>query len=366
MNLMFAKKLIYLLESIDIKTGKLKVDEFTNEEDFEGGMTSIGTLSPNAQVTGGNITNSDSYAPGDNRIPCSIFNRIVKRKRKNTEEDSEENAEEFLNSNSLFRKVKLKDFYNIVKNKQIVFNPLEQDYMLFKNSKQVNEKADLSYKQLLSRGYNWFLSFFRTTNSIFSSLKERSQIILVFDKTGLQNLRSTKLLPFAFYSKEMHKEFESEERLFSKNQTIQINYKNLSDLITGIIVNKYTDEFENLKNICETLEIELMDLNSRTNYLIPQKDVLARTTKSTIDIDKVIPWLENTQLKTIKFKMVYPQIAEFLKQIKAKKLGKQYNPEKLSDLSLEDINTWLDKNIQKGDKDKNIKLHTYLKQVLSL
>lgn len=49
------------------------------EEDCEG-MTAGSVLAPSAQATGGNITNTDSYAPGDNRIPKSLFKtRVIKR-----------------------------------------------------------------------------------------------------------------------------------------------------------------------------------------------------------------------------------------------------------------------------------------------
>ena len=61
------------------------------EEDCEG-MTAGSVLAPSAQATGGNITNTDSYAPGDNRIPKSLFKtRVIKRKYK--EEDAEEYPE---------------------------------------------------------------------------------------------------------------------------------------------------------------------------------------------------------------------------------------------------------------------------------
>lgn len=55
-------------------------------------MTAGSVLAPSAQATGGNITNTDSYAPGDNRIPKSLFKtRVIKRKYK--EEDAEEYPE---------------------------------------------------------------------------------------------------------------------------------------------------------------------------------------------------------------------------------------------------------------------------------
>ena len=58
------------------------------EEDCEG-MTAGSVLAPSAQATGGDVTNTDSYAPGDNRIPKSLFRtRVIKRKYK--EEDAEE------------------------------------------------------------------------------------------------------------------------------------------------------------------------------------------------------------------------------------------------------------------------------------
>ena len=44
------------------------------EEDCEG-MTAGSVLAPSAEATGGDITNTDSYAPGDNRIPKSLFKR---------------------------------------------------------------------------------------------------------------------------------------------------------------------------------------------------------------------------------------------------------------------------------------------------
>ena len=63
------------------------------EEDCEG-MTAGSVLAPSAQATGGNITNTDSYAPGDNRIPKSLFKtRVIKRKYK--EEDLEIPADFF-------------------------------------------------------------------------------------------------------------------------------------------------------------------------------------------------------------------------------------------------------------------------------
>ena len=49
------------------------------EEDCEG-MTAGSVLAPSAQATGGNITNTDSYAPGDNRIPKSLLNENIKKK----------------------------------------------------------------------------------------------------------------------------------------------------------------------------------------------------------------------------------------------------------------------------------------------
>lgn len=61
------------------------------EEDCEG-MTASSVLAPSAEATGGDITNTDSYAPGDNRIPKSLFKtRVIKRKYK--EEDAEEYPE---------------------------------------------------------------------------------------------------------------------------------------------------------------------------------------------------------------------------------------------------------------------------------
>lgn len=79
---------------------KTLLKEFNNEEDNEG-MTVGSVLAPSASVTGGNITNSDSYAPGDTRIPKSLFGKKIFRRKikKNNEEDEEFISDDDIPSN---------------------------------------------------------------------------------------------------------------------------------------------------------------------------------------------------------------------------------------------------------------------------
>lgn len=232
------------------------------EEDCEG-MTSVSVLAPSAQATGGNITNSDSYAPGDNRIPKSLFKKPQKRK------PVEEDSEELLKGNFLFRAMDEKEFYNIIKTKILTFKSLEEDIVtitrMAENTKAHGHKfkdkeLTLNYlNRILNAGYKYYLSFFRS-KSWYSNMERQKgeySLIVFFDKDALKSLPNSKVIPFSATGQrtlKKHYDEEAEDRIISKNQQAQID---INRFIKGVYISTQFYEPDKLKNICKRHRIRV-------------------------------------------------------------------------------------------------------------
>lgn len=232
------------------------------EEDCEG-MTSASVLSPSAEVTGGDITNSDSYAPGDNRIPKSLFNQPQRRKR------AEEDSEELLKGNFLFRAMDEREFYKILETKTLYFKELADDIrnvnLMFNANKShgfnfKDKELTLNYlNKILEAGYKYYLSFFRS-KSWYSNMerpKGEYSLIVFFDKDALKSLPNSKLIPFSAHgqrSLEKHTDAEAEDRLISKNKEVQID---INRFIKGVYFSTQFYEADKLKNICKNYKIKV-------------------------------------------------------------------------------------------------------------
>lgn len=262
---------------------KLFIEEKKNPEEDSECMTSGSVLAPSASTNGGNITNSDSYAPGDNRLPKPLFKKPLKRK------SIEEDSEELLKGNFLFRAMSEKEFVQMLQSGLLMCKDMKDDIDEIRDMAKEIRSHSFKFKNLkltinhlksaIKVGYKYYLSFFRTT-SFYSNMERyqgNSSLIVFFDKDALKSLPNSRIVPFTIFGErnlKIHDQNEAEDRLYSKVTQFRINIKKF---IKGVY---FSNQFYNknmIKAACQYYGIPLFGdyKEQKREYGIKEPTVLS-------------------------------------------------------------------------------------------